>query len=94
MYGAEILGWREKEKLEVLQKKYVKWSIGLESCTPDYIVYQESEIDKIRITAGYRAVKFEEKALKGDIRRLLIECIKTREREKSSKGWMGKRRFL
>jgi len=24
MYGAEIWGWREKEKLELIQKKYVK----------------------------------------------------------------------
>jgi len=31
---------------------------------PDYIVYKESGIDKIRITAGYRLVKFEKKALK------------------------------
>jgi len=31
---------------------------------PDYIVYKVSGIDKIGITAGYRAVKFEEKAKK------------------------------
>jgi len=34
-------------------------------------------------------VKFEEKALKGDNRRLLIECIKARKRMKDSKEWMG-----
>jgi len=52
---------------------------------------KESETDKIRIIAGHRAVKFEEKALKGDNRRLLIECIKAREREKGSKEWMEER---
>jgi len=31
-------------------------------------------------------VKFEEKALKGGYKRLLIKCIKAREREKASKG--------
>jgi len=36
-------------------------------------------------------VKFEEKALKEGNRRLLIECIKAREREKGSKGWMEER---
>jgi len=36
-------------------------------------------------------MKFEEKAFKGDNRKLLIECIKAREREKDSKGWMGER---
>jgi len=35
--------------------------ITVDSCTPDYIVYRESGLDKIRITAGYRATKFEEK---------------------------------
>jgi len=39
-------------------------------------------------------VKFEEKALKGSNRRLLIECIKARERETSSKEWMGGERGL
>jgi len=34
-------------------------------------------------------VKFEEKALKEGNRRLLIECIKAKEREKGSKAWMG-----
>jgi len=33
-------------------------------------------------------MKFEEKALKGDNRRLLIECIEARKREKGNKGWM------
>jgi len=79
-YRAEIWGWRERGKLEVIQKKYIKWSLGLDFCTPDYIVYKESRIDTIRLTVGYRALKFEEKALK-----VIIECIKAREWEKGSK---------
>jgi len=38
-------------------------------------------------------MKFKEKALKRGNRRLLIECIKAREREKDSKRWMGDRIF-
>jgi len=38
-----------KGELEVIQKKYVKWSLGLDNCIPDYTVYQESGLDKIRI---------------------------------------------
>jgi len=86
MYGTEIWGWKERGELEIIQKKYVKWSLGLDNCTPDYIVYKESRRDKIRITAGYRAMKFEEKALEGGNRRLLIECMEAREREKGCKG--------
>jgi len=69
----------------------IKWSLDLDFCAPAYIVYKESGIYKIRITGGYKAVKFEEKALKGDDRRLLKECVKIRERKKDSKGWMGER---
>jgi len=36
-------------------------------------------------------MKFEDKVSKRSNRRLLIECIKARERETSSKEWMGKR---
>jgi len=87
MYGAKIWGWKERGELEIIQKKYVKWSLDLvDFCTPDYIVYKESGIDKIRITVGYRAMKFKEKALNGDNRRLLIECIEVREKEKGYKG--------
>jgi len=91
MYGAEIWGERERGELEVIRKKYVKWSLGLDSCTPTYIVYKELGIDKISIATGYKTVKFEEKALKGGNRGLLIECIKARERKKDGKGWMGER---
>jgi len=38
-------------------------------------------------------VKFEEKALKGDNRRLLIECIKERGRKVVRSGW-GRERFF
>jgi len=58
----------------------VRYTIAL-----DYIVYKESGMDKIRITAGCRAVTLKEKALKRSNKRLLIECIKVRERERDSK---------
>jgi len=78
------LGVEGKGELEVIQKKYIKWSFGLNSCTPDYIVYKDLEIDKISITAGYRAVKFEEKALKGDNRRLRDGDAAMRKKETDS----------
>lgn len=30
MYGVEIWGWEEREKLEALQARYVRWTLGLE----------------------------------------------------------------
>jgi len=50
---------REKEKLEKIQKKYIKWTLNLDSCTPDHILYKKTELDKIRTIAGCRAVNFE-----------------------------------
>jgi len=85
-------GVKGKEGAGSITKKCVNWFLGLDSYTPDYIVHKESGINKIKITAlGCRAVEFEEKALKGGNRRFLIECMKVRERERGSKGWMEKR---
>jgi len=39
-------------------------------------------------------MKFAEKALKGDNKRLLIECIEARERGKGCKGWMEEREIF
>jgi len=39
IYGAEIWEWKERGELEIIQKKYVKWSLGLDNCTPDYSLY-------------------------------------------------------
>lgn len=30
MYGVEIWGWEEREKLEALQARYVRWTLGME----------------------------------------------------------------
>jgi len=48
---------------EIIQKKYVKWSLGLDNCTPDYVVYKKSGLDKIMITAGYRAMRGSQKII-------------------------------
>ncbi len=61
MYGAEIWGWKERESLERVQAKYLKWTLGLEKETPEYIVLEETKREKLRIEAARRAMKFEEK---------------------------------
>lgn len=38
MYEAEIWGWEEKEELERLQDRYLRWIMGLEKTTPGYII--------------------------------------------------------
>jgi len=44
-------------------------------------VYRETDIEKISEIAGRRAVKYEEKLLKDRERKLVMDCIKEKERE-------------
>ncbi|XP_076659971.1 uncharacterized protein LOC143363245 [Halictus rubicundus] len=37
-YGVEIWGWREWEVLERLQERFLRWVLGVERCTPGYMV--------------------------------------------------------
>lgn len=41
MYRAKVWGWKEKKELERIQKRYVKWTLDLDSCTSDYVVYNK-----------------------------------------------------
>lgn len=64
MYGVEIWGWEEREKLESLQAKYIRWTLGLERFTPKYIILEETKVEQISIEAGYRVLKYQEKIKK------------------------------
>lgn len=43
LYAAEIWGWKEAEKLEKLQTKYIKWILGLDYNTPTHIVGRDED---------------------------------------------------
>lgn len=77
MYGAEVWNWKEREELKRIQIRYIK--LDLDSCTPDYVVYKETNVEWIGAWAGCKAVKLEEKAIKEDNRKV-VECIKEKER--------------
>jgi len=55
--------------------------LNLDSCTPDYIVYKETDIERISEITGRRSIKFEEKVLKDGERKLVMDCIKEKEME-------------
>lgn len=48
MYDTEIHGWKEQEKFERIQRRYTKWTLGLDYCTPDYIVAEETGREKMK----------------------------------------------
>jgi hypothetical protein len=50
MYGAEIWGWKEQEEVEKVQEKYLRWPLGVDRETPEYIVREECKRNRLRVT--------------------------------------------
>lgn len=83
LYGIEIWGWKKWKEIEALQEIYMRWILGLERCTPDYIVRAKIKLDQISIKAGNRALRFQEKIKRGTENKILKEC----RREIGSTEW-------
>ncbi|KAL7306279.1 hypothetical protein TKK_0001712 [Trichogramma kaykai] len=59
-YGAELWGWKEWRKLEKVQMDYIRWILGIDFCTPRYIIVRETgRIKMQRKWTKKRAIKFE-----------------------------------
>lgn len=82
-YGVEVWGWKEREKIEVLEERYLRRVLGVEGRTPGYLVREELQREKLRGRAGRRAWRFEERLEEGrgsDIARKCLEEMKERWR--------------
>ncbi|XP_033299851.1 uncharacterized protein LOC117205499 [Bombus bifarius] len=89
LFGAEVWGWNMEEGLDKVQRRYVKWILGLDMTTPNYILIEECKLIEMKEKALKRAARYEEKALESK-KELVKECIKEREREWEN-GQEGKR---
>ena len=49
----------------------MRWTLGVDRTTPGYIVREEMKREKLRVGAGARAVKFEEKVRRAENRKIL-----------------------
>lgn len=94
MYGAEIWGWEEHEKVEAILTRYIRWILELDRCTPSYIVRMEAKVDKIRIDAGRRAVKFEMKVRRERRNEILLECYRVLDRGEETKWTIKRKNYL
>ena len=54
-------GGREREEIQRLQERYIRWTLGVDWKTPGYTVREEAQRGKLRTRAGKRAWKLEEK---------------------------------
>ncbi|XP_039312991.1 uncharacterized protein LOC120359478 [Solenopsis invicta] len=59
-YGVEIWGWKEREGVERLHERYLRWVLGVEGRT-GYLVREETQREKLRGRAGKRVWGFEER---------------------------------
>lgn len=95
-YGAEIWGWKERERAERLEERYLRWVLGVDGRTPRYMVREELQREKLRGRAGGRAWRYEKRLEKGGgskWARMCWEEIKKRGREgKCESEWEGERK--
>lgn len=78
------MGWKEREKMERLEEKFIRWILGVEWRTLRYMVREETQREKLRRKAGRRAWMFEKRLEEGrgsDIERRCLEEMKERGRQ-------------
>ncbi|XP_039303441.1 uncharacterized protein LOC120357339 [Solenopsis invicta] len=73
-YRVEIWGWKEREALERLQERFLKWVMGVNWGTPRYMVREEIQRGKLRERAGIRAIGFEKRLEEGRGSELVKKC--------------------
>ncbi|XP_076482362.1 uncharacterized protein LOC143303987 [Bombus vancouverensis nearcticus] len=89
LFGTEVWGWNMEERLDRIQRRYVKLILGLDMTTPNYILVEEWKLTEIKEKALRRAARYEGKAIESK-KELVKECIKERERNWGN-GQEGKR---
>ncbi|KYN11478.1 hypothetical protein ALC57_16367 [Trachymyrmex cornetzi] len=94
-YGVEIWGWKERETVESLQERYLRWVLGVERRTPGYLVREELQREKLRAKAGKRAWAFEERLRREGGSRLVRLCweeaMGNLGKEEKLEGWERER---
>jgi hypothetical protein len=64
-YGVEIWGWKEREEMERIHERYMRWTMGLNRMTPGYMIREELGRELMRTRAGKRAWNFEKRLKEG-----------------------------
>ena len=95
-FGAEIWGWKERDRIEKGQERSIRWTMGVDWWTPGYMVREEVQRDKWGTRAGKRAWRFEGKLGEGRAGELARRCweeMEERERaDREKSGWEKERK--
>lgn len=84
-----------EEGLNAIKRKYVKWILGLDWRTPNYILVEETNIRELGQAAKERAIGYEEVAKKKS-KKLILEWLKEMDGDKrfrKTSTWEEKRRI-
>jgi len=91
----DLGGWKEREEMEKLEEKYLRWVLGVDGKTPWYLVKGELQREKLRRRAGRSAWNFErrlEEGRGGIIARKCWEEMREKERGGTERSdWEKKR---
>ena len=60
-HGAEIWGWKKRERLERMQERYIRWCLGVDYNTPGNTVLKEVGRKRMCIGLYKKAIQFEVK---------------------------------
>lgn len=79
------MGWKEKEAVERVQERYLRWMLGVSRMTPRYMIREKLQREKLRTRAGRRAWRMEER-LAGDRGSELVRKCWKGVRERARRG--------
>ena len=88
------LGWKSRDRVEGLQDSFFRGVLGVQWCTPGYLVREELQREMLKGRAGMRAREYERKLEEGqgwEVARMCWEEIKG-GREDGGFWGVGKRR--
>jgi hypothetical protein len=74
-------------EVERVQEIYLRWVVGVDRETPGYIVREECQRNKMRVKAGKREAKFEDKGREEC--RILTECWRENTEKKERNTTRG-----
>jgi hypothetical protein len=93
MYGAEIFGFKEREDLEIPQRQFIKWTMGLDKCTKTEIILAESNRFPHYIEMAKRALTYEAR-ISGGTNPILKECLRDRIQKRETEWQRERETFM